>query len=296
MQSGRPDTPSGRADLGPGTAPGAVPGTAPTRPGAAPEGPGPFIAFIESERPGGLVAHWDSRRRRKHAEPGGPPGGTWWAPGARGWWIGILFAVGSALFALGALPSYPDAVGTRVDAVTFFIGSLFFTTAAFLQYRESVDAANGGPARGWRRVFASHPGRIDWWATGIQLVGTLYFNISTGNAARVELTAQATYHHVWRPDALGSTCFLVASGLAWFEVCHGWFAWSPGRLAWWITFLNLMGSIAFGGSAVASYVVPATGQIRNAELSNLGTLIGGLCFLAGAILLLPERTEGSPEP
>jgi hypothetical protein len=57
--------------------------------------------------------------------------------------------------------------------------------------------------------------------------------------------------------------------------------------------LNLVGSIAFGVSAVASYVVPATGQLRNVELSNLGTFVGALCFLAGAILLLPERTESS---
>ena len=57
-----------------------------------------------------------------------------------------------------------------------------------------------------------------------------------------------------------------------------------------------MGSIAFGGSAIASYVVPGTGQIRNAELSNLGTFIGAVCFLAGAILLLPERTEAPVGP
>jgi hypothetical protein len=69
--------------------------------------------------------------------------------------------------------------------------------------------------------------------------------------------------------------------------------------------LNLVGSIAFGVSAVASYIVPATGQLRNVELSNLGTFVGALCFLIGAILLLPERTEetevavaasGSPPP
>jgi hypothetical protein len=44
-------------------------------------------------------------------------------------------------------------------------------------------------------------------------------------------------------------------------------------------------------SAVAGYISPATGQLRNAERSNLGTLIGALCFLVGALLLLPERTE-----
>jgi hypothetical protein len=56
---------------------------------------------------------------------------------------------------------------------------------------------------------------------------------------------------------------------------------------------NLLGSIAFGVSAVASYVIPATGELRNAERANLGTLVGAVCFLVGALLLLPERTEES---
>jgi hypothetical protein len=124
----------------------------------------------------------------------------------------------------------------------------------------------------------------------------VYFNVSTGNAVRIDLSAQAAHQHVWRPDAVGSVCFLVASGLAWFEVCHGWGAWSPGSVAWRITLLNLTGSIAFGVSAVAAYVVPTTGQVRNAELSNLGTFVGAVCFLAGAILLLPERTEAPAPP
>ena len=75
------------------------------------------------------------------------------------------------------------------------------------------------------------------------------------------LTAHAAQQHVWRPDAIGSVCFLVASGLAWFEVCHGWLAWSPHSLSWWITALNLVGSIAFGVSAVAAYIVPSTGDL-----------------------------------
>lgn len=254
------------------------------------------MTFIEYERPDGLLAKWDSRRQRKQYSQARRVRRTWWAPLARGWWIGIFFAVGSAFFALGAVPGYAGAVGARADAITFFTGSLFFTSAAFLQYRESVDSAGGGPSRGWRRVFAYHPRQIDWWATAVQLVGTLYFNVSTAAAVQVDLSAQAAHQHVWRPDAIGSACFLVASGLAWFEVCHGWIAWSPRSLGWWITALNLMGSIAFGGSAVAGYIVPATGQIRNVQLSNLGTLIGALCFLVGAVLLLPERTESRTSP
>ena len=84
--------------------------------------------------------------------------------------------------------------------------------------------------------------------------------------------------------------------MAWFEVCHGWGAWLPHRLAWWITLLNLVGSVAFGASAVGAYIVPGTDQLRNVELSNLGTFVGALCFLVGAILLLPERTEADASP
>ena len=259
------------------------------------QGFGPFITLIVTERPDGLVARWESRRHRKQAPAdSGADLRTWWAPGARGWWIAILFAVGSALFALGAVPGYAGAVGARSDSITFFIGSIFFTCAGFLQYRESVDAGSNAPRRGLGKVLVWRPGQIDWWASGIQLIGTLYFNVSTGDAVRVDLTAQAAHQHVWRPDAVGSICFLVASGLAWFEVCHGWMTWSPRSISWQITALNLVGSVAFGVSAVAGYIVPTTGQIRNVELSNLGTFVGALCFLVGAVLLLPERTAGSP--
>ena len=101
---------------------------------------GPFVTFVEHERPDGVIARWESRRHRKHP-PGAPAAGsTWWAPTARGWWIAVLFAVGSLLFVLGAVPGYASGVGTRWDAATFFAGSLFFTSAGYLAYREAVDA------------------------------------------------------------------------------------------------------------------------------------------------------------
>jgi hypothetical protein len=247
---------------------------------------GPFVTFIESRRPDGLVQRWESRPQRKRRA-----GGTWWAPRSRSWWIGILFAIGSLLFALGAVPGYAQALGRLPDSITFFVGSLFFTSAAFLQYWESVESSTGSSTGGRSRLVSVHPRQIDWWASGIQLIGTLYFNVSTAVAISSDLSAQTARQHIWRPDAVGSVCFLVASGLAWFEVCHGWASWAPRRLSWWITLLNLAGSVAFGVSAVASYVVPATGQIRNIERSNLGTFVGALCFLVGAVLLLPEGAQ-----
>jgi len=56
--------------------------------------------FVEHVREDGLVVRWESRRHRKHLKEEAAHGSTWWAPGARGWWIAVLFAVGSALFVL----------------------------------------------------------------------------------------------------------------------------------------------------------------------------------------------------
>jgi hypothetical protein len=141
------------------------------------------------------------------------------------------------------------------------------------------------------------PRRIHWWATAAQLAGTLFFNISCGNALRVNLTAEAAHQQVWRPDALGSICFLGASALAWFEVSHGWLAWRPRVWSWWITLVNLAGSVAFGVSAVAGHTNPSTGQLNNAERSSLGACLGAACFFVGALLLAPERTQAAePEP
>ena len=148
---------------------------------------GPFATYIEEKRPDGVVARWESRRHRKQPQGAPAEGATWWAPRARGWWIAALFAVGSLLFAVGAVPGYASAVGARSDAITFFVGSLFFTAAGFLTYREAVDAGPVAPGANRRRFFVYQPQRIDWWATAVQLAGTLFFNISTGNTLRVDL-------------------------------------------------------------------------------------------------------------
>ncbi|MFI6844312.1 hypothetical protein ACIBJD_06555 [Kitasatospora sp. NPDC050467] len=240
-------------------------------------------------RPDGVVVRWESRRHRKHQKPAAGP--TWWAPNARGWWIAVLFATGSLLFAVGSVPGYTGAVGARWDTVTYFIGSLFFTAASFLSYREAVDAAPKAQNPAHRRFFVFQPRRIDWWATAVQLAGTLYFNVSTGVAVANHLSAATAHQHVWRPDAIGSVCFLVSSCLAWYETCHRWAAWRPRSLSWWITLANLIGSVAFGISAAAGYIDPVTGQVHNAARADTTTLIGSICFFVGAVLLLPERTE-----
>jgi hypothetical protein len=244
------------------------------------------------------VALTSRAHRKRRSRLNADRGSTLWAPRAIGWWIGILFAVGATCFAVGAVPGYLSAVGGEADALTFFVGSLWFTSAAFLQVVEAanVDYAQPEPDVSPNlRLFAWEPHRIDWWSTLVQFVGTLFFNATTFHALSENLSVRQLNRLVWAPDALGSVCFLVASGLAWFEVCHALACWRSHSLPWWITVLNLVGSVAFGVSAVASFIVPTTGLPRNVVLVNLGTFVGGLCFLLGAVLLLPERTKANSD-
>src|SRR4051812_15918652 len=223
----------------------------------AARGPRGFVTRVTYRQAGGATVEWESRRHRKQSAPTDPSRGTtWWAPSATAWWIGVLFMVGSACFAVGSMPGYLDAVGGFADGVTYFVGSIFFTSAALLQYLEVVNtsrSADGAP-NSRRRYFTPEPHRIDWWAGAVQLVGTLFFNASTFFALASNANTAQIDRYVWRPDALGSICFLVASQLAFAEVGHAWISWRPRLLSWWITALNLTGSIAFGVSAVAAYV------------------------------------------
>ena len=182
--------------------------------------------------------------------------------------IGLLFALGSVCFLIGPAPGYIELVGSGADGVTFFVGSIFFTSASALQLAATP---------------RSH--RADWWACVIQFAGTLFFNISTLDAMNEALDTAAENRLVWTPDVFGSICFLVAS----------WLAYNVRRHArhdsdWWIAVVNLAGSVAFGISAVAAFVVPSTGTELDLAAANWTTSLGAAGFLAGALLMM--RSQG----
>lgn len=175
--------------------------------------------------------------------------------------IGVLFMIGSACFAVASLPG-ASRLSTEAVGLVYFIGSIFFTTAAFEQLRTARGQGNG------------------LRAAAVQFAGTLAFNVSTFFAMSDALDAQGANLLVWSPDAVGSVCFLVSSVLA--EVA----VWGPLAPARRSASLNLIGSIAFGVSAVAAYVVPDTDELLNASLATSGTLLGALCFLWAARILV----------
>jgi hypothetical protein len=264
---------------------------------------GPFVTLVRYRLADGTGRTWRSRRHRKVGlvdERRRSLARPWWQPRLLGWWVAVLFMLGSLLFVLGAFPWYADAVGDRAVGVTYFLGSLVFTTAGYLQYVQTINAPGvvdpDSHPPGTVRLRAWQPWRIDWWASGVQVIGTVAFNISTAAAMAAQFTLAQQERLVWAPDVYGSVAFLVASTLAWLEVCHGWWRWSPRDLSWRIAALNLAGSIAFMASAIAAFIRPTTGEVANIPVANLGTFAGAACFLVGAALLIPELADRGPQP
>jgi hypothetical protein len=212
-----------------------------------------------------------------------------------------LFILGSAGFIVGSVPAYVNAVGGVVDGITYFVGSIFFTVASFLQLLQAqspsmtdVNAATQnipGPVR-FRQWL---PDDRNWLAAVVQFPGTLFFNVSTLMALAANATVEEQNRHVWRPDIFGSSLFLVASVLGILAVGRFWSIQRqsfPWRIAW----LNMIGSVFFMLSALASFVLPSSGELLNVRISVVGTLLGAVCFLVGAALMFPAWKRALPIP
>lgn len=189
--------------------------------------------------------------------------------------MGLSFALGSTCFLIGPFPGYANLVGDSGDAVTFFVGSVLFTAGGSLQ---SWLAWPGRDSSGARRAA--------WWSAVVQSAGTLFFNITTFQAMHTALSSSEYDKLVWRPDALGSVCFLVSGAIAYrASARHGWLPAREGP-GWWEPGINLLGCIFFGVSAVAGYVVPSTGSVLDQAAANWNTCLGAACFLVCALAVL----------
>ncbi len=202
--------------------------------------------------------------------------------------MGWLFAIGSTCFALGALPLYFNNVGASAAATTFFVGSLFFTSAGYIQYYLSINTGGEG-----RRLFVIQGLTPDGVASGIQLLGTIFFNISTFAALLANLSVPQENRLIWAPDLFGSIAFLISSVIA-FRLASRQVGRQGSRgKVWWEGAVNLAGSVAFGLSALGAVILPTTGEPLNLAIVNAGTFIGAVCFLIGAILVLEVNGRDS---
>ena len=125
--------------------------------------------------------------------------------------------------------------------------------------------------------------------------GRFFFNANTYRALETAVSSSGYDRLVWRPDALGSICFLISGVIAYrASPRRGWLPEREGR-GWWEAGVNLLGCVFFGISAIAGYVVPSSGSVLALAAANFNTSLGALCFLACALgTLISGRTLKSP--
>jgi hypothetical protein len=200
-------------------------------------------------------------------------------------WIAIGFALGSACFLVGPFPGFIQLVGAGADGAVFFVGSIFFTLAALLELRESTLRLGR---------WAADP---SWWSAAIQFVGTLFFNLSTFEAMQDGLSTGQENRLVWAPDVFGSAAFLISGALAYRVADRARRDAGRRDREWKMAAVNLTGCVLFGISAIASFIVPSSGSVLALAAANWTTGLGALCFLIGALLLLPrQRGVQHPNP
>ena len=277
----------------------------------------PFISRRIYRHYSGSHHAWQSRHHRKGLSVFEPLellplhaliGRGLWMPKDLNWWIGVIFAFGSALFVAGSVRVIesslgrlefpdPDLIQSLDPNLIFFAGSIPFTAAAYLQLFQAANA--GDPAASdrlapkHRAVFGWKPGEIGWLSCALQFLGTLLFNANTFDALLPELGRLQQNLAVWAPDFVGSMLFLASGYLAFGETCHTYWAWKPQSLSWWITFTNLLGCIAFMISAFFAFVPKEAPPFNAALVSLFFTLLGAFGFLAGSLLMLAEASDAA---
>lgn len=197
----------------------------------------------------------------------------WWRPRNLSWWVGAVLVPGALCFLLAPIEPIAGWVGLRTDLWAFFVGSVFFTCSGTLQVVGAI------------RERMPSDRRADLWAAGIQLVGMVAFNVSTYAATLTDRTVVSQQHLVWRPDLVGSICFLVAALIA--SAAVGAVRWPLHTRQRWTATVNLLGCAFFMVSAVAAYILPS-GEVLRVTTANRFTSLGAACFLVCAIRAMAD--------
>jgi hypothetical protein len=272
-------------------------------------GPWPFTTRRTYQKPDRSHTVWRSRHHRKGLQAPDVSAAAittallrcLWMPWKLNWWIGVIFAIGSLLFALASVLSlWPHLAAawsldsTGINAI-FFAGSIPFTIAAYLQLFQAANAGelphdNARPRQrptllGWR------PRDIGWLSGALQFAGTILFNVNTLDAMLPALDWLQQDLEIWAPDFVGSILFLASGYLAFIETCHSHWAWKPKNISWSVTFINLLGCVGFMISAMFAFVLPGLPNVEVVTISVAFTLLGAVGFFVGSLLMLPETAE-----
>jgi hypothetical protein len=147
-----------------------------------------------------------------------------------------LFAIGSAFFAVATVPGMSATAGAGLPICCV----------------SSVPDSSPPPG-GCNLVLARPALGVGWYSAATQFVGTILFNISTGSA----LWAHAVTPErrlVWAPDLLGSVAFRISGALGIVAVTAVVGLIELQARDWQSEWINMIGCIAFGVSALGAFV------------------------------------------
>ena len=205
--------------------------------------------------------------------------------------IALLFIVGASLFFAGSLMSLLGADSAFREDGVFFVGSIFFTAAAYVQYLQSINNSEDvhlANADGRWRPWAWQPDRIDFWVTATQFLGALFFNFNTYDSFASHTKAEELLS-VWIPDIIGSILFMISGSLSVVEFNTRPIFWPRSSLQSAITVVNFWGCVFFMGSALLALgAILVPGGISG-NLSLALTAAGAAAFFASSTLMLFEK-------
>ncbi|MAB01044.1 MAG: hypothetical protein CMN86_22465 [Stappia sp.] len=261
-------------------------------------GPRPFITMRCLLRDGHRIVLRARQHRKGLQRSARQKGIPFWHRPAYNWWNGLLFAVGSLHFIVASLLSVVDSPLTiREIALVFFAGSIFFTTAGFMQNLQAANAGEmtGGPpeTRTRLRLIGWKPSDVGWLSTITQFAGTVMFNFNTFDAIDPPAQWYLADLTIWLPGLVGSVLFLVSGYLAFMEAGHGWWSWKPADLDWQIVTANLLGCIFFMGAGILAYIPRGPEPAWIATSANVLLCLGAVGFLAGALLMMRESRQAA---
>ena len=182
-------------------------------------------------------------------------------------WMALLFAVGSLCFMVGPFPGYVELVGPGAVAVTFFVGSLFFTA--------------GGAMQMWLAVAKRRAAR---WAA------------ASSPPARCSSTRRPSAR--WTRCPTGLRLAGVAPGRAGLDLLPGLGRRSPiaPRLApraarWWEPAVNCSAACSSGSPPSPATSCRRHGSMLDLAAANRTTGLGAACFLACALAGSPPSDD-----
>ncbi|MCG8532295.1 MAG: hypothetical protein MI749_16760 [Desulfovibrionales bacterium] len=205
------------------------------------------------------------------------------------YWVAVCFMIGASLF---SVPGFLPERLSSIYNVVYFCGSIFFTTAAYLQLIESINKDITNPDLfqtqycHWIRA-AWRPRSLGYCSSLVQFSGTVCFNVNCFDAL-VLSEPLAMDIGIWTPGMAGSVCFLVSCLFAWMEIARDAAIIRFKSVAWWIVWVNIAGSVAFQISSAVAFYRVATGEQVAPVLAMVTLTFGGVCFFIGAFLLRVE--------